>query len=128
MSLEDLREWLPLIVDAVVFLFVVVIGPLVAKWLREKASAERRRQIADGARVVYNIVEAIAKKTPGEIDDKLAAGMKRLADMLDEDLSDADRKIASAVFAAEAHVDKVRGGSLNLAELGYTVNVRPPLN
>lgn len=125
MSPETVKELLPIAVDVVVLVVVPFVGWAVRKWLLDKASAERQQQIVAASDLIYRTVEAIARRTPGEIDDKLAVAMGQLSAALGRKLTPQESELAKAAFAAQAHTDKERLGSLSLASMpcGHT-NVR----
>jgi len=109
-------DWLSVLVAVVNGVVVPLVALALRRWLLDKSSSERLRQVAGAARVVYQAVEALARRTPGEVDDKLAVALGRLADHLGRELTAAERSAAANVFAAEAHADK-RRGSVSLADM-----------
>lgn len=109
-------ELAQLLVDAVVVVVVPFVGWAVRRWVADKLTAERRRQVVDGARVVYHVIEGIAARTPGTVDDKLALALRRLTEHLGRDLTPAEHDVAVDVLASEAQADK-RRGSINLGDL-----------
>lgn len=123
MSGESIAEWVPLVRDVVLMVVVPLAAWAVRKWVLADAGDKRRREVADGARIVYHLVEAVSRKTPNSLDDKLAEALGRLSDSLGGALSDEERRAAESVFAAEA--SKEKGASLNLAKLGMGIGTLP---
>ena len=64
------------------------------KWLDVGERSKHRELICQIASGAYYIVEQIARKTPGKIDDKLALSLKMIADELGRALDDDEARAA----------------------------------
>jgi hypothetical protein len=105
----DLRDYVA-IAELVVSIVVAVVLPLVGwalrAWLVAKGDEAKRARLRAAIDIAYYVVEAIAAKTPGKIDDKLAAGLKALSEQMGRPLSDDEKSVAGAAFAALAFASK----------------------
>lgn len=104
MSKADVLKLTPEIISAVLQFVVLIVLPVVGKAYLD---AQKRALLVASANAVYLLVEQIAAKTPGTVDDKLALGLKRLAETLGRELDAKEERLAKLTFAAAARADKV---------------------
>jgi len=136
MDSDTLKQWLPLAAQFVGLVVIPLVGWSVNKWLMSKASMEQRELVAQVAAGAYQVVQQIARKTPGELDDLLVeqAGhlvkglaSRHLPKKLILGLSEIEREIGrrmkprqleTAITELRALHERGRlAGSLNLADL-----------
>jgi hypothetical protein len=108
LQLDDYVKLAEIVLTIISMVVVPIAGKAILAWgAKQKAAgkADRLDIVRKAARVVYWSVEAVATKTPGKIDDKLAEAMKRLVDQLGE-VSVEEVAVAKGEFSAMAHLNK----------------------
>ena len=96
--------WLPLIMQ-ILELAIPILGALVLwslrRWLADASHAKHRELLAGMAGVAYLVVEQIARRTPGKLDDKLALAIKEIATQLGRPLTQTELAQAAALLKAQ---------------------------
>ena len=85
---------LPPIID-VIFLAVT---PFLVGLIARTLSDRNRKVVADVAEGVFYSIESLAKKTPIKSDDKLAEGLKKMAEELGKPMKAKDEAVAKKTF------------------------------
>ena len=107
-------ELVALVVPVVITILAGIITKALNAWLKAKGNEKHRDLIVWLAEMAYWVVEQIARRTPGNIDDKLADALKYIAEQLGRDMTTAERNIATS--AIKALHEKRKATSLSLAE------------
>jgi len=92
---------------------VTFLLPHLIKLLKDRLTDRQEKTLATVAEGAYWAVERIVRKTPTQVDDKLAAGLKEVADALGRDPNDDEAKKVKALF--NQMNEKKKRGSLSLS-------------
>jgi hypothetical protein len=118
---EKLASWLPVVINILLTVLpvlltwaVVIAVKAINAWLAADGREKHRKQIVAIASAAYWVVEQIARKTPGDVDDKVAAALKEIADQLGRELSGEEKRLAVSTLQA---THEQRKASLCLADL-----------
>lgn len=93
--------------DAILLVLTLVVIPFFVRWAREKLTREHLATLSILADVAYDVVDGIARKTPGKLDDKAALALKTIRDQLKVKLSPADEARVQALLEAK-HAQRKR--------------------
>ena len=85
--------------DRLVSIVLPLVAGLLKRWLDDKLDDKQRAVASDVAKAAFLAVEKLAAKTPGTIDDKLAAGLGQLAEILEREPTPLERQVAKATWA-----------------------------
>ena len=92
--------------EVIMSIVVAILLPFVVKWIKAKASKEDLARIIQVADVAYLVVEQIARRTPGKLDDKAAEAIRIMRDDLKTKVSKKDEVKVRALLAARHEAEK----------------------
>jgi hypothetical protein len=98
--------------EIVIALVLAILSPFLVGWLRAKASKAQLEMIVAGADIVYPVVDALARATPGGLDDKAVAGFDVFRKQLRLTLSKKDEPKLRAVFTAKHEAARMTAADL----------------
>ena len=94
-------------------LAITFLLPHVIALMREKLTDQQEKTLATVAEGAYWAVERIVRKTPTQVDDKLAAGLEAVAAQLGRDPTEKESKKLGVLFTKMN--EKKKHGSLSLS-------------